>query len=264
MSSTFKKKLLNSIYFVIGILFVIVLYQLFAFYKQENAFNKNAMKLLLPNIDKIFKAFFKSLIKPKVWLSILNTLWHLFISILIASIIGITLGVVSGLKSGVRWFLKPLMSLLRSIPVVIFVIILLLALTNDSNVPIVATILILIPIFYQASLEGVISIDKDQIDSYKLYSNFNFKVLIKFYIPSIIGFIRQAFVTSISFGIKVVISTEYLSIGKNNIGRLIFNARYFLEYDYVYAYVLLILLISIFIELIPYLISKYYYRNENE
>lgn len=248
MSSTFKRKLINSIIYILGVLFVIVLYQIFALWKQNTAFNKDTMKILVPNFNKIFAAFIKLFGYSSTYIALLNTFYRLFLSIIIGGFIGIFLGIFAGKYNWLRTFLKPLMTVFKGIPVVILVIILMLSINRNSYIPVISTIIIVIPVFYHGTVEGIKSIDKDMIDAYRMYSNFNLRVIMQVYMPAISHYLKASLITSISFGIKVMISTDYLSQSNNTLGYLIMSARANLEYAKVYAYLILILVIIVLLE----------------
>lgn len=251
MNSTYKKIIINSTLYILGILFVIILYEAFSIIKEKTAYNGAAISILVPHVSKIFKSFFKSLGQFKTYKAIFNTLWHLLISVIIGGALGIILGILGGISNKVRIFLKPIMTFMRSTPVIILTIILLLAVTNDSFVPLISTIIIIIPIFYEAVKNGVSGIENEQIDFYRLNSNLNFMVIKNVYIPATMGYIAQALVTSLSVGIKVIISTEYLSKSNNTIGYLIKESREQMNYDKLYACVFMVFIIVLIVELIP-------------
>ena len=252
MNSISKKRLIDLLVFTLGIIFVIILYQLFAWHQQNVAFNKENMKIFLPNVNVIFKSLFKSLGRIKTYEALFYTLLNLIISILIGGIFGISLGLLAGNKRRIKLFLRPLINLFKLTPVVVLVYILLVGLNNNrSIVPIAITMLIVMPIFYEGTVEGVESISSDLIDVYKIDSNFNFKVFKLVYIPSIIHFLKVSLFTAISFGLKVLISTEYLASKSNTFGSLMQASRASLRYSELYAYLIIILIVAFIFELIP-------------
>ena len=251
MNSIFKKRLIEFIIFVLGILFVIILYQLFAWHQQNVAFNKENMKIFLPNINSIFKSFFKALVSSRTYKSLFYTLINLILSIILGGIFGILLGLLAGKKRKIKIFLRPLINVLKLTPVVVLVYILLVGLNNNRPiVPIATTMLVIIPIFFDGTVEGIESISSDLEDVYKIDSNFSFKVFKLVYFPAIINFLKVALFTAISVGLKVLISTEYLASKNNTFGSLMQNARTNLRYSDLYAYLIIILLVAFIFEFI--------------
>lgn len=247
-STTVSNKIKNLILYCIGIIIIILIISLIGIIKDNS--------IIFPSFGTIMSRFFGLFSEGNTYRFIWNTILDFIIVLLCSVIIGFTLGTLAGLNTVVRGILKPLMTMLRSIPVIVLIVIVMLAFPQDSyrHVPIIASTLITIPIIYEAIAEGIINIDKQYIDAYRLCSNLNARVLIKIYYPLISGYIKQAMVNAIGIGIKTIVATEYLSGIRYTLGNAIYNSRINVEYDYVYAYALLMILLVIFIELIPSII----------
>ena len=113
----------------------------------------------------------------------------------------------------------------------------------------------LIPIIYEAFLNGILNLDKDLMAVWKLESNMNEKVLINIIFPLAKPFITTAFIQSVGLGIKVLIMAEFICNTNNSIGKALVNSANYLEYDNVFAWTILAILFVIIIENIPKLIN---------
>ena len=154
------------------------------------------------------------------------------------------------------------MVFLRSIPMVVLVVII-MVLTKYERVPLIATSLLLIPLISEAVCEGVLNIDRELIDVYRLNSGFNLRVLLSVYLPLMTGFLKQAYVSAVGMGLKMVVSTEYLVQTKNSLEKAINTSIYFNEYEEIYAFALIMILLVVIISKIPVLFTAAANRNRN-
>ncbi len=245
------KTLKNTLLYIIGILLVALLLQLLSFAKGNEVF--------FPNIIDILKAFFISLGDAKTYLYIGTSLLELLIALLISFILGISLGILGGVSNNAYKILKPLMSILRTLPIIVLIVILML-LTKLNFAPVLASVLVLTPIVYEGTCQGIKSIDKSMIDAYRLETRLNFNVIRKVYMPLISSYSKASFISCLGMGIKILITCEYICGMNNTIGRAIILASQNLEYEKLYAYsfilVILIMVIEYLPKLIEYIINK--------
>lgn len=245
-------KIKKIAYFIIGVILIILLVQFLSVLKND--------KIIFPNVIEIFKAFFILLGKKETYSLIASTLLRLLIALSIALIIGIIIGIFEGIFESVRLILKPLMVLLRSLPMIVLVVIImvLVSSSNWENVPIIGTTILLIPLISEATAEGIKRMDKSLIDVYKLNSNLRPFVIFKVHIPLILGYLKQAFINAIGMGIKIIVTTEYIVSARPSLGNAIYNSQYMIEYQDIYAYTIVMILLVLIVEGIPILLTKLY------
>lgn len=238
----------NIILYIIGIILLFLLIELLSLIINN--------PLIFPNIFTIFKEIFTILTKGSFYISLGTTLLELIISIIIAFILGIFLGLLAGINHNIGIILKPIMSFLRCIPIIVIIISALIIFSNNKIIPIISIILILLPIVYETIKAGTSSIDKSLIDVYKLDSKINFKVIFKVYLPLINSHIKEVFVSSIGLGIKALITIEYICGIRNTIGNLIMNRVNDINYTSIYAYTIILAILIILFEYIIKLLFK--------
>lgn len=246
-NSTYKKVALSTLYYCLGIILVAVLYQLYSVY-----INK---ELFVPNLLDVFKSLFNLLGEKDTYKSICNTLFHLLEALSISFIIGLILGIISALVRPLYKIFKPLVSIFRILPIIIIIVVLLVSSVELKKIPVEVVAIILVPIFYEATYQGIISIDKVYIDVYKMHTNFNLRVVTNVYLPFIGRHLASAFIAAISLGIKAIVTAEYVVGANNTIGKEIINAMPMLEYVNIYAYSIILVIIIVIVEAIPYLVK---------
>ncbi len=206
--------------------------------------------LVFPGVGEILRAFFALLGKGQTYRLIGTTVLHLAEALVLSSLAGIALGLLEGVWDFAHELLTPLMTLLRSIPMVVLAVVI-MVLTKYERVPLIATSLILIPLISEAVCEGCRAIPQELLDVYRLNSPLNLTVVRLVYLPMMAGYLRQAYVSAVGMGVKMVVSTEYLVQTRDSLGKAIHNSIYFNDYQDIYAYVLLIALVVLLLGRLP-------------
>ncbi len=245
ISTTAHSKIKRTGFFILGIFLIIVLVQILSLVKNN--------PIVFPNVFEIFKALFNLLINKNTYEMIGFTLLRLLISLIISLIIGVIIGIFEGLNNNIRLILKPLMVILRSLPMIVLVVIFMVLVSSKGwkNIPIISTSILLIPLISEAVAEGIKNMDKALIDVYKLNSNLRPFVIFKVHIPLILGYLKQAFVNAIGMGIKIIVTTEFIVSVAPSLGKGIFNAQYLNEFENIYAYAIIMVLLVLIIEYLP-------------
>ena len=241
MNSITLKRVKNLIYFLTGIILILLLFQILHWIKNDS--------IVLPSFIDVMSSFFGLLSKPETYVYIGYTLLNLIIGLFCGVILGVLFGILGAKFEAARKILKPIMSLFRMLPVIVLIIILMVT-TKYRFAPSITGALVIIPIIYEAVKEGILNINRDYIDSYLMVSRFNLLVLIKVYIPLISSYIKQAFITSLGMGI----TAEYVAGVSATLGYSVYSAIQLMEFTDIYAYTLIMIFLVIIIEYIPFMI----------
>ena len=237
----------NTLTFCLGIILIGVLIQLLGRIKGDS--------LVFPSVLEILKTFFRLLSAGRTYNLIFNTLFHLFVSLAVSTVIGGMIGLAEGFSDFIRNLLKPLMIMLRSIPIIVLVVII-MVLAKYKFVPYIASSVVLVPMISEAANEGCRRIDRELIDVYRLNSSFSLRILFTVYIPLMAGYLRQAYINAVGMGIKIMVTTEYLVQAKNSLGKAVYSSSYFNSYEEIYAYALIMILLVLALGEIPLQIMK--------
>ena len=256
MTSTMErnKNKNNTLAFCLGILLAGALIQTAGWLKND--------RLVFPDAGEILAAFVRLLGTGKAWKQIGTTLLHLLEALALSSVIGTALGLVQGRSPFVRTLLRPLMILLRSIPMIVMTVII-MVLTKYEKVPLIATSLMLIPLISEATCEGFLRIEPEMIDVYRMNSGFTPRVLFQVYLPLMAGYLKQAYVNAVGMGIKLAVTTEYLVQARDSLGKAVYTSAYFNEYAEIYAYALIMILLAVLVSEVPKWIGKVYSKSHS-
>lgn len=242
-----QNKLKETLTFCLGIVLIGVIVQAAGALKGD--------ALVFPGVDEILRAFFRLITAEKTYALIWTTMKHLIASMAVSAVIGVTLGMGMGMLPFLRKLLQPMMILLRSLPMVILIVIIMVV-ADYAHVPVLASSIVLVPMIAEAACEGCVRIDKEFIDVYRMNANFNVRVLFQVYLPLMAGYLRQAWVNAAGMGVKLAVSTEYLVQTKNSLGKAVHTSGYFNEYQDIYAYALVMILLVLVVSEGPVWIGK--------
>ena len=211
--------------------------------------------LVFPGVDEIMRAFLRLITAEKTYALIWTTMKHLIASMAVSAVIGVALGMAMGMLPFLRKLLQPMMILLRSLPMVILIVIIMVV-ADYAYVPVLASSIVLAPMIAEAACEGCLRIDKELIDVYRMNAGFGLRVLFQVYLPLMAGYLRQAWVNAAGMGVKLAVSTEYLVQTKNSLGKAVHTSGYFNEYQDIYAYALVMILLVLVVSEGPVLIGR--------
>ena len=212
-------------------------------------------RVVFPGLPEIGQALFHLLGNGGTWLKIGTTLMHVAEALAISAGIGILAGLAEGLSEWLHSFFRPILILIRSIPMIVLVI-LIMSVLNYRSVPVTAACLILVPLFSEAVYEGCRALDPELTDVYRMNGGFGPQVALHVYLPLISGYLKQAFVNAAGMGLKVVVSAEYLVQTRDSLGKAVYSSAYFTEYAEVWAYALIMILLVLLITEVPGLLLK--------
>lgn len=244
MSSTDNKKT-NYVFYILGILFIFVLWVF------GSSFVNN--DYIIPSVSQTISSLFDLLTSGNTYVILGHTLLRLLISISVCFVGGVCLGSLSKISPKFNAFVKPLFALLKTLPVAVLIILLLVLIDGNSLYFIVG--FVVLPIVYEATINGLDSIDKNIVEDIKMNSNITPVVLVKIYLPLTTPYLVTSLLQSFGLGLKVLVMAEFISNAENSIGNeIIFYRDIANEMSYVFAWSIILIL---FVLLIDFLINKF-------
>ena len=127
---------------------------------------------------------------------------------------------------------------------------------GGKSVPIITTILVTIPVIIGGLVGAIDSMDKNLVDELKMVNNNHFIAFFNIYLPYLLPYIFIAFFQTFGLGLKVMVTSEYLSQTKNSIGKALYNAQSNIAIDEILAWSIIIVIFVGISELLIKKISK--------
>lgn len=236
-------------YYFLGFLFVFVFWILLDFSFKNN--------YIVPGVGKTIEAFFDLFGEGNTYIILGFTITRLLIVVFCCLILGVILAVLSYLSYRFKAFLKPVITLIKTLPIAVVIILLLIMFTRE-HAPMIVVGVVVFPLIYTATLSGLENIDSFIIDEVKMLSNNNIQIVKSIYLPLTFPYILTSIIQSFGLGLKVLVMAEYLSQPKYSIGNeIVFYQDVAVSMEYVYAWsMILILFVLIFEFLISYTTKK--------
>ncbi|MGI6644283.1 MAG: ABC transporter permease [Bacilli bacterium] len=212
---------------------------------------------ILPSPKATFGRLFSLLGEGNTYLHIGYTLLRLLISLAFAILCGLILGILGGTFKGFYAFLNPLIVTLRTIPTASLILIL-ISLTKIAYAPVIVSFILMFPLIYEATVNGLVNIDENIINALKIDGNRGLSSLFRVKLPLASSSINLGIIQSLGLGMKVTIMSEIIS-GSRNVYGLGFALRIAQEdviYTDMWALTLIAIILIGIIELILYFVKR--------
>jgi len=213
-------------------------------------------EIYFPSPFSTCKALIKLLSFKTTYIVILFSSYRTILGYALSCLFGIILGYFCGIYQFMYELFKPLVSIIRTVPVMSIIIIALLWF-KDTNVPIFVTFLMCFPIIWTNTVSGIKNTDIKLLQMCKVYNIKNWRVIKSVYLYSSLPYIKASMVSSLGIAWKVTSAAEVLSLPKYSIGRFLYDSKVYLETPDLFAWtIIIIILSSLFEKLLLTLFSK--------
>lgn len=174
---------------------------------------------------------------------------------IVSLLFGIVLGIIAGVSRDFNAFIKPILVVLRSTPVIAIILLALIWL-NASSVPVFIAILTMFPFICTNTIDGIRSVDRQLVEMAWVYKISRFHIAKEVYLPAIMPFIISGASSAMGIGWRAIIIGEVLSQPRYGIGTVMQSAQTFLNVDAVIAWTIIAVLLSYVFEQIIRSIEK--------
>ena len=218
--------------------------------------------ILIAGPYETVKALIEMMGEKDFWLSIKNSFLNITGGILIGCVSGVLLACLSGRFSIVSEVLSPFVKVIKSIPVVSFVVIILLWCGN-TRLSLIISALITFPIFYLSILEGIKGTDKKALE---MAAVFRMKPLYRvkyIYMPSLRPAVFSALSLAVGMGWRSGAAAEVIGQPLLTMGNGLYRSKIFLATDRLFAWTFMIILVSVISEKLFRLLAGLLYGNKN-
>jgi NitT/TauT family transport system permease protein len=181
------------------------------------------------------------------WQHIGATVIRSISAFIFSALLSLLLGSASGLNPTISLFLRFPLSIIKSTPVVSFILIALFWFTS-STVPVFVSILMTLPVMTESIASGITQTDDKLLAMAKIYGFSKKQIVHHVYIPSISPYFTSAAVGAFGLSWKVVVAGEVLSLPKFAAGSALQTAKVHLETSEVFSYTITVILISYILE----------------
>lgn len=205
--------------------------------------------IFVPSPFSVFKRLGVLIFLRSFWITVYYSMMRVVAGFLISVAAGLILGVISGINKVFHDILNPLMVVIKSTPVMSFIIVALIWF-KSTNVPVFICFLICFPIIWSNVAEGIKNTDGKLLEMAHAYNVSRKEILKKIYLPSIKPYFFAACFTSVGLGWKASVAAEVLSHPRNAIGSSLYSAKVYLDSADLFAWTLMVIVLSLIFELL--------------
>lgn len=214
-----------------------------------------AEEILLPSPLLVFKRFLDLLVQKEFYLAILSSIGKIMIGFVISIFFGLILAFISYKSNLFYDFINPIILIFRSIPLASLVIFLLFW-VKSTNLSILVSFIMAMPIIYTNSYVGLRSIDKKLIEMADIYQIKEIDRLRSIYFIKTKAFIKSSIISTSGLVLKAGIAAEVIGLPDNSIGKSLYNSKIYLDMPSLLAWTLAILILSFLFEYVLKLILE--------
>lgn len=204
-------------------------------------------RFLFPYPADVFNTLLSLLSSFETYRIIFYSFRRLILAMSIATLLGVSLGLVAGVKTPIDELLKPIVTSLRTLPVASIIVVILILYGQSLSLYII-TFLMLFPILYEATKQGVKNIDITLKEALRLEQNSAYLHLTKIYLPLALPFVKTGLLQSVGIGFKVLVMAEFIAQSPVSIGRALYLGRVNIAYEEVFAWTIIIIFLVTIIE----------------
>lgn len=241
-----KNSIIKIITYTITILCIFLGIEILAIYKNEPS--------IYPHLNSICNSFL-NLFKGKNLKIIFSTLFRILVSVIISYILTLIIGFLYLINDKIFYILNPIITIMRSLPLVIISIFLFI-LFNSQIAPYIITLFVVLPLSIEGIITGINNLEPVLKDDLKLINTNLIKSMYYVYIPMLKNTLVMIFVQIFGLGFKVMIMGELICYTKNSIGKELSFLKSSFEISDLIAWGILIISIVFIIEIIVKVLNK--------
>lgn len=214
-----------------------------------------AEEILLPSPLLVFKRFIDLLRDKEFYLAILSSFGKILIGFVLSIFFGLILAFISYKSNLFYDFINPIILIFRSVPLASLVIFLLFW-VKSTNLSILVSFIMAMPIIYTNTYIGLKSIDKKLLQMADIYKIKGLDMIRSIYLIKAKTFIKSSIISVSGLVLKAGIAAEVIGLPNNSIGKKLYNSKIYLDMPSLLAWTLAILFISFIFEYILKLILE--------
>lgn len=237
----------------ISILFIGLTWQLIAI--------EISFPAILPPIDYLLRELGLILIKPDFIQNVGITILRGIIGFCFAFILSLSLSITAGFNHFFKSFMQPILVVLRSIPVISFVLLAILWF-SPTQLPIFIALLTMFPILYQNILTGLEQTDKRLVEMASIFGKTPLNIFVRIYLPATKNGIFDGISTAMGFGWRAIIIGEVLAQPLYGIGTAMKNAQAYINVSELIAWTVIAILVSSLFELSIKIIRRIHFEKK--
>lgn len=224
---------------IAAIIVAILLWQLLAM--------KLDQKLLLATPVDVAKTLGVLVKSQEFYSAIAYSMGRILIGLLIGAAVGIACALLAGRWHFMEVLFWPYFSAMKATPVASIVILCLVWLSG-RRLSVFIVFLVVTPVIYTNILAGIKNLDLKMKDMARVFGINGIRRLLYVYLPELKTYIIAAFALATGMAFKAGIAAEVIGTPGGSVGKMLYNAKVYLETPELFAWTLVIIVLSVVVE----------------
>lgn len=224
---------------IAAIIVAILLWQLLAM--------KLDQKLLLATPVHVAKTLGVLVKSQEFYSAIAYSMGRILIGLLIGAAVGIACALLAGRWHFMEVLFWPYFSAMKATPVASIVILCLVWLSG-RRLSVFIVFLVVTPVIYTNILAGIKNLDPKMKDMARVFGINGLRRLLYVYLPELKTYIIAAFALATGMAFKAGIAAEVIGTPGGSVGKMLYNAKVYLETPELFAWTLVIIVLSVVVE----------------
>ena len=204
-------------------------------------------RIILVGPTQILMALAEQVGQSDFWVTCGASFLRIAVGFVLSFIGGFVLALVCYRYKLIRDFLEPIMIMLKTVPMISFVIMLLIWVGNQA-LTIYLSFLIVLPIIYTNTLQGLQSVDVQLLEMAQVFHMAPWKKFMFIYRPAFMPFVLSASKLALGMSWKSGIMAEVIGTPKPSIGREMYAAKTYLQTSNLFAWTIVVVILSVLFE----------------
>lgn len=205
-------------------------------------------ELLIPYPKAALFAFFQLAKTADFWIAVLFSMLRIIVGYLLGVTVGVIGAVLSSRFSVFKAVFSPVLHLVRAVPVASFII-LAFVWIKSAYISVFISFLMVLPMIWSSVESGIENIDRQYLEMAEIYRISPLKILIKIKIPFIMPSFIAAAISALGFAWKSGVAAEVICRPASSLGRLLQDAKLYLETPRVFALTAVVAVLSLLLEI---------------
>ena len=224
---------------IAAIIVAILLWQLLAM--------KLDQKLLLATPVDVAKTLGVLVKSQEFYSAIAYSMGRILFGLLIGAAVGTACALLAGRWHFMEVFFWPYFSAMKATPVA-SVVILCLVWLSSRRLSVFIVFLVVTPVIYTNILAGIKNLDLKMKDMARVFGINGLRRLLYVYLPELKTYIIAAFTLATGMAFKAGIAAEVIGTPGGSVGKMLYNAKVYLETPELFAWTLVIIVLSVVVE----------------
>ena len=204
-------------------------------------------RIILVGPTHILMALAEQVGQSDFWVTCGASFLRIAVGFVLSFIGGFVLALVCYRYKLIRDFLEPIMIMLKTVPMISFVIMLLIWVGNQA-LTIYLSFLIVLPIIYTNTMQGLQSVDVQLLEMAQVFHMAPWKKFMFIYRPAFMPFVLSASKLALGMSWKSGIMAEVIGTPKPSIGREMYAAKTYLQTSNLFAWTIVVVILSVLFE----------------